>query len=100
MNKPLADDNQQQESSLVLFLAGDAPRSRRAQRNLSAALEATCPDLAPVHEIDLLREPQQAIDFGIFATPALLHIDAEGNRRLLYGDLSDEHRLTDFISVL
>ncbi|SEL14007.1 circadian clock KaiB family protein [Halomonas daqiaonensis] len=101
MNRPLADDGQHQhDSSLILFVTGEAPRSHRAQRNLAAALDASGISDAPAREIDLLHEPQQAIHFGIFATPALMHIDASGNRRVLYGDLSDEHRLKDFLSVL
>lgn len=100
MNRPLADDCQQHDSPLILFVTGEAPRSRRAHLNLTAALDASGLSVAPAQEIDLLREPQQAIHFGIFATPALMHIDASGNRRVLYGDLSDEHRLKDFLSAL
>ncbi|MGM0983017.1 MAG: circadian clock KaiB family protein [Pseudomonadota bacterium] len=100
MNRQLADDSCQQNPPLVLLVTGDAPRSRRARHNLTAALDASGLGDAPVHEIDLLQEPQQALCYGIFATPALMLIDASGNRRVLYGDLSDEHRLKDFLSVL
>lgn len=87
-------------ATLVLFVTGEAPRSRRAHRNLTLALEAARPDAAPVREIDLLRDPQQAIHFGIFATPAVMLINASGNRKVLYGDLSDEHGLKDFLEAL
>lgn len=100
MNCPLADKSQQHNKSLILFVTGEAPRSRRAHFNLTAVLEATCPGVAPAREIDLLRAPQEATRFGIFATPALMHIDASGQRRVLYGDLSDEHRLKDFLAGL
>lgn len=100
MSHPLTDDSQHHDSSLILFVTGEAPRSRRAHHNLTAALDASGLDIDPAREIDLLCEPQQAIRFGIFATPALMHIDAAGNHRVLYGDLSDEHRLRDFLSTL
>lgn len=100
MNRALANDTYPHFASLILFVTGEAPRSRRAQHNLAAALEATAHDGARAQEIDLLREPQQAIHFGVFATPALMHIDASGHRRVLYGDLSDEHSLKDFLSSL
>ncbi|CAM3400881.1 circadian clock KaiB family protein [Halomonas lysinitropha] len=100
MNRPLADDSCPQNTPLILLVTGDAPRSRRAHRNLMAALDASGLDDTSVHEIDLLQEPQQAIRYGIFATPALMHIDASGNRQVLYGDLSDELRLKDFLSAL
>lgn len=100
MNRQLDDDPHQRNRPLILFVTGDAPRSRRAKRNLTTALEATCPGMTPFREINLLNEPQQAISFGIFATPALMHIDASGNRKVLYGDLSDERSLTDFLLTL
>ncbi|MBS9403420.1 hypothetical protein KG088_07250 [Halomonas sp. TRM85114] len=100
MNRALADDNHQHNATLILFVTGEAPRSRRAHHNLTAALEANSIDDAPTREIDLLREPQEAISFGIFATPALMHIDASGKRRVLYGDLSDEYSLKNFLSAL
>ncbi|EWH00504.1 circadian clock KaiB family protein [Halomonas sp. BC04] len=100
MNSALADDTHPHDPALILFVTGEAPRSRRAHLNLTAALEASgIGDVQP-REIDLLVEPQEAIDFGIFATPALMHIDASGTRRVLYGDLSDEHSLRDFLSAL
>jgi circadian clock protein KaiB len=100
VNSLVADDIHRHNASLILFVTGEAPRSRRAHLNLAAALEAAGIGDAPAREIDLLCEPQQAIDFGIFATPALLHIDASGKRRVLYGDLSDKHGLTEFLSAL
>ncbi|MGM0915868.1 MAG: circadian clock KaiB family protein [Pseudomonadota bacterium] len=100
MSRPPADDSQQHAPTLILFVTGEAPRSCRARRNLTAALDDSGPSIEPAEEVDLLREPQQAIHFGIFATPALMHIDESGKRRVLYGDLADEHRLKDFLSAL
>lgn len=101
MNNSLrADDSRERNTSLILFVTGDAPRSRRAQLNLTAALEATGLGNAPACEIDVLREPEKAISFGIFATPALMHVNAAGQRRVVYGDLSDENSLQEFLSAL
>ncbi|MCA1769273.1 MAG: circadian clock KaiB family protein [Halomonas sp.] len=99
MNSPLADGTHPERTALILFVTGEAPRSRRAHLNLAAALEAAGIAGASAREIDLLRDPQQAITFGIFATPALMHIDASGEHRVLYGDLSDERRLQDFLAA-
>ncbi|PLW84214.1 hypothetical protein CWI75_02390 [Kineobactrum sediminis] len=100
MNRPLPAERQHNDSPLILFVTGEAPRSRRAHLNLTAALDETGIDVAPPREIDLLREPQEAISFDIFATPALLHIEGSGHRRVLYGDLSDKQSLKDFLSAL
>lgn len=97
--QPVKDDHSQ-DSTLVIFVTGNAPRSRRALHNLTAVLEGCCPEDVPLSKIDLLQDPQQAIHLGIFATPALMHVDASGHRRILYGDLSDERRLKDFLSGL
>lgn len=100
MNRPLVTNSQQQATSLILFVTGEAPRSRRAHHNLKAALDVGCFHVAQPREVDLLLDPQQAISYEIFATPALMHIDASGHRRVLYGDLSDERSLKDFLSAL
>lgn len=100
MNGPIAEDTHPSGPSLLLFVTGEAPRSRRALLNLAAALDASGAGVAPAQEIDLLDAPQEAIHFGVFATPALMHIDASGNCRVLYGDLSDQDRLRDFLSAL
>ncbi|GHE20356.1 circadian clock KaiB family protein [Halomonas urumqiensis] len=100
MNRALADHHHSHDATLILFITGEAPRSRRAQQHLKTALAASGADLAPAREIDLLSAPQEAIDFGIFATPALMIIDASGKRQVLYGDLSDGHSLSHFLAAL
>lgn len=100
MNCQPDDAKQQLDSSLVLFVTGDAPRSRRASHKLTETLDVCRLDIPAPRKINLLQEPQEAIRFEIFATPALMHIDESGRRRVLYGDLSDEHRLKEFLSAL
>ena len=84
---------------LVLFVTDDAPRSSRARHNLSAALRQAGLEGWP-REIDLLKEPGQAIAFGMFATPALLRTGENGPKAVLYGDFSDVASLMRFLSEL
>ena len=84
---------------LILFVTGDAPRTGRARSNLSSALAQTGLDGWP-REIDLLKDPSQAIAFGMFATPALLRADQTLDRVVLFGDLSDERALRQFLDEL
>ncbi|MBD3895449.1 hypothetical protein IEI94_06245 [Halomonas sp. ML-15] len=100
MNSAPADDAHPHDAVLILFVTGEAPRSRRAHQNLTTALAASGIGDAAPREIDLLGDPQEAINFGIFATPALMLVDASGRRTVLYGDLSDEHSLKTFLSPL
>ncbi|MFU8878441.1 MAG: circadian clock KaiB family protein [Wenzhouxiangellaceae bacterium] len=95
--------NEQVESTvptLTLFVTGDAPRSRRARKHLNAALETIGRDSVKSLEIDLLEHPEQSINHSVFATPALLRTEDDGEISILYGDLSDEGKLLDFLGKL
>jgi circadian clock protein KaiB len=83
---------------LTLFVTGDAPRSRRARANLSDAIRRAGGDADAVCEVDLLRQPQQGLAYGIFATPALMLERRTGAPELLYGDLSDSERVQAFVA--
>jgi len=83
---------------LILFVTGNAPRSRRARSNLARALEKLGFDTLAPMELDLLAQPENAISYSVFATPALLRTDdADGEMSVLYGDLSNESRLLAFL---
>jgi circadian clock protein KaiB len=85
---------------LILFVTGDAPRSRRARENLAKALDSLdFHDVKPM-EVDLLTQPEQTITYSVFATPALLRTDDKGRISVLYGDLTDERKLLDFLGDL
>ena len=86
-------------ANLTLFVTGDAPRSRRARANLARILEAAGQDATAVVEVDLLGAPQQALDHGIFASPALMIVPSEGEASVMYGDLSDEDRVARFLGL-
>lgn len=84
---------------LTLFVTGDAPRSRRARANLARVLQANGGDAAEIVEVDMLSAPQQALDHGIFASPALMIAMSDGEASVMYGDLSDETRLVRFLGL-
>lgn len=97
------DHAQSDESSfpqLMLFVTGGAPRSHRARANLSRALdELGLSDIEPL-EVDLLEQPEQTITYSVFATPALLRVDEDGGVHVLYGDLTNETTLRNFLGDL
>lgn len=83
---------------LMLFVTGSAPRSQRARANVALMLDKlNCQDLQPF-EIDLLEQPEQGIKHSVFATPSLLKVSTTGEVSMLYGDLSEEDRLSRFLS--
>lgn len=93
-----AEQTRTVSGELILAVAGDAPRSRRARDNLRRALEAQGTNTEP-REIDLLAEPELSLTYGIMVTPALIHVGG-GNNAVLYGDLSNETQLTRFLEGL
>lgn len=92
-----ATDSGADGGQLILFVTGDAPRSRRARDNVARALDGLGTTARP-REIDLVEQPQECIRYGIFATPALLRVGAGDASNVLYGDLSEEQRLRRFLA--
>ena len=82
---------------LILFVTGDAPRSRRARSNLQDALETLATGTRS-EEIDLIENPEPSLRYGIFATPALLATADGEAHRVLYGDLSERDLLQQFLT--
>lgn len=79
---------------LVLFVMGDAPRSHRARVNLRASLEQLgCANEVSIEEVDLVEQPERGLALGIFATPAVACIAADGSQQILYGDMGTESTL-------
>lgn len=81
---------------VVLFVAGDAPRSARARSNIDGALVAIGDAALEVEVVDVLREPGRTLEHGVFATPALT-CTGNATSHVLYGDLSDTRALHDFL---
>jgi circadian clock protein KaiB len=85
---------------LTLFVAGTAPRSQRARANLFRMLSQLGLDHISPYEVDLLEQPEQGMSHSVFATPSLLKTSVDGTVAVLYGDLSDTERLTQFLADL
>jgi circadian clock protein KaiB len=85
---------------LTLYVTGDAPRSCRARTNLGRALASLKLSAETAREIDLIQSPQEALRHGIFATPALLRQTGDEQPAILYGDLSNEISLQQFLNGL
>ncbi len=75
------------EKTVKLFIAGDAPNSRMALENLKDFLESFGGEDTDVEIIDVLKNPSEAVENGIYITPALL-IGNPGTGTLIYGNLS------------
>lgn len=95
-----SDRDTDADTDLILFVTGDSPRSLRARANLAKAVEEIADNRLSVQYIDLLQDTTAVADYGIFATPALIHVRASGETAVLYGDLSNGPELERFLTNL
>lgn len=87
-------------TDLILFVTGDSPRSLRARANLAKSVKEIAHGRLSVRHIDLLQDMEGVSEYGIFATPALIHVRDNGEPAVLYGDLSNEPELQRFLANL
>ena len=85
---------------VTLYVAGGAPRSAAALRNLTAAIAATGRPEGTfrVEIIDVLREPARALEAGLLATPSLALTGANGRRRWFVGDFGQPEVLAGWLA--
>lgn len=82
--------------TLRLFVAGEAPNSRKARENLKRLCGRLPHGTANVEIIDVDAEPERALKNHIFVTPALQVLDTSPGT-ILYGNLSNEQALLDLL---
>jgi hypothetical protein len=85
-----------QPLSLTLYVAGDNAFSRRARSNLDLILDDARLQ-ATIQVVDVLKNPEQAIEKRIFATPALIVGAASPSPSLIVGDLSNRDRILSIL---
>lgn len=76
----------------VLYIAGDAPNSRIALKNMKMIQENISQWNLQVAIVDVVASPEVALEKGIYLTPAL-EIAAHGMESLVYGNLSDKEKI-------
>lgn len=70
-----------------LYVAGDAFNSAQAISNLNAMCRTHLVDRHEIDIVDVFREPQRALEDGIFMTPTLVKLAPAPQRRVV-GTLS------------
>ena len=87
-------------AAVALFVAGGAPRSAAALRNLTAAIAATGRPEGTfrIELIDVLRDPARALEVGLLATPSLALTAANGRRRWFIGDFDRPELLAGWLA--
>ena len=75
-----------------LFVAGDSPNSLIAKENLKAIQEQLKGRQFEVEVIDVMENPQTALENSIYLTPAL-QVISPGPGSIIFGNLSDRNAL-------
>ena len=83
----------QPDTTLILFVTGNSPRSQRARDALRQTLAAEGHDPDGYREIDLLKQPECIVEYRVFAAPTLIHCVPGEETEVLYGDLTDPEKL-------
>jgi len=80
------------EWQLLLYIAGQTPKSIKALNNLKKLAETHLQGIYSIEIIDLLQNPQLAEGDQILAVPTLVRKFPEPIRKII-GDLSNEERV-------
>lgn len=83
---------------LVLYVAGQTPKSVAAIRNLERICRERLPGRYAVEVIDLRQQPHLAREHGIVAIPTLVRELPTPIRKII-GDLSDSEKVLVHLSV-
>ena len=84
--------NDRKLMDLRLYVAGNAPNSVQARRNLDALLASCEPDSYRLEVIDCLTNPHRTLEDGIIVTPTLLRVEPKPETRVI-GSLGDPQNL-------
>ena len=82
---------------LRLYIAGDAPNSRRAMANLQSFCHCHLPERCEIEIIDLFARPERALEDMVLLTPTLMVVEPSPVRSVV-GDLADPSVLLDVLS--
>jgi circadian clock protein KaiB len=66
--------NEKAHFKFRLYVAGDAANSLQAVANLKAVCREHLPERHEIEIVDVLREPQRALDEAVFLTPMLVKL--------------------------
>lgn len=80
------------EWQLLLYIAGQTPKSIKALSNIKKYAEEYLPGIYSIEIIDLLSNPQLAEGDQILAVPTLVRKFPEPMRKII-GDLSNEEKV-------
>jgi circadian clock protein KaiB len=95
---PSRHTSKQRTLRLRLFVAGEAPNSLLAARNLRAALAAYPFVNAALEVVDVLKHPELAVRENVLVTPTMVKLAPPPVRRII-GNLKDTAALVALLGL-
>ncbi|HEX2210599.1 MAG TPA: circadian clock KaiB family protein [Longimicrobium sp.] len=83
---------------LVLYVAGDTPRSRSARATLAWLVNGGVEERVEATVVDVAQEPERAETDRVLLTPTLLRQQPPRTRRVV-GDLGDRARVAEALGL-
>ena len=83
---------------LVLYVAGDTPRSRSARATVAWLVDGGVEEHVEAAVVDVAQEPERAEADRVLLTPTLLR-QLPGTTRRVVGDLGDRARVAEALGL-
>jgi circadian clock protein KaiB len=83
---------------LRLYIAGNAPNSARARKNLALISRDLAPEQLHLEIVDVLQEPLRALEDKVFVTPVLRKLAPPPEAQIV-GDLSDHAQVRSVLGL-
>ncbi len=83
---------------LVLYVAGDTPRSRSARATIAWMADGGVQERVEATVVDVAEDPERAETDRVLLTPTLLR-QAPGPARRVVGDLGDRARVAEALGL-
>lgn len=84
--------------SLILFISGMSVKSSRAIENINRICDENPGKKINLRIIDISKDKEKAVEYQIFALPALLKLSPAPVRTIL-GDLSDKQKVLQILEL-
>jgi circadian clock protein KaiB len=84
--------------ALRIYVAGEAPNSLLAVRNLQALCTAHCGDAFSIDVVDVLLSPERAWDDGVIVTPMTVRLSPAPAVQLI-GNLSNTKQVLQVLGL-
>ena len=84
---------------LILFISGMSVKSAHAIENLKAICDTHLQNNFTLDIIDIAKEKEKAVEYGIFAIPTLIKLKPDPKRTII-GDLSDTAKVLKSLDII